>query len=123
MLEDLDERELTNHVLVITRHQMKPDDVARLNALRHVKVTLLFTYSGIDNKAIEPYPSSVAAESLKLMCRLQRCFPVLPSGFRRPQPGALTRAQPHERTGPATPSASTPVAGLVITTMVTPCSS
>jgi DNA repair photolyase len=67
VLEDLDERELTNHVLVITRHQMKPEDIARLNALRHLKVTLLFTYGGIDNKAIEPYPSSVAAESLKLM--------------------------------------------------------
>jgi DNA repair photolyase len=67
VLEDLDERGLTNHVLVITRHQMKPEDIARLNALRFVKVTLLFTYSGIQNKAIEPYPSSVAAESLKLM--------------------------------------------------------
>jgi hypothetical protein len=67
VLEDLDERELTNHVLVITRHQMKPDDIDRLNQLRHLKVTLLFTYSGIDNKDIEPYPSSVAAMSLKLM--------------------------------------------------------
>jgi DNA repair photolyase len=67
VLEDLDQRELRNHVLVITRHQMKPDDIDRLNQLRHVKVTLLFTYSGIDNKDIEPYPSQVAAESLKLM--------------------------------------------------------
>lgn len=67
VLEDLDERELTNHVLVITRHQMKPEDIDRLNQLRHIKVTLLFTYSGIDNRDIEPYPSSVAAESLKLM--------------------------------------------------------
>lgn len=67
VLEDLDERGLRNHVLVITRHQMKPEDVDRLNQLRHVKVTLLFTYSGIDDKAIEPYPSSVAAGSLKLM--------------------------------------------------------
>ncbi|MBV9728170.1 MAG: radical SAM protein [Pseudonocardiales bacterium] len=72
VLEDLDARELMNHVLVITRHSMKPDDIDRLNEfrhveLRHVKVTLLFTYSGIDNKDIEPYPSCVAAESLKLM--------------------------------------------------------
>lgn len=50
VLEDLDARELTNHVLVIPRHQLKPDDVDRLNQLRHVKVKLLFTYSGIDNK-------------------------------------------------------------------------
>ncbi len=67
VLEDLDARELTNHVLVITRHQMKPVDIDRLNQLRHVKVTLLFTYSGIANPAIEPYPSSVAAASLRLM--------------------------------------------------------
>jgi DNA repair photolyase len=67
VLEDLDQRELTNHVLVITRHQMKPYDYSRLNQLRHLKLTLLFTYSGIDNKDIEPYPSSVAARSLKLM--------------------------------------------------------
>ncbi|HEY6422437.1 MAG TPA: radical SAM protein [Pseudonocardiaceae bacterium] len=67
VLEDLDNRGLTNHVLVITRNQMKSDDVVRLNQLRHVKVTLLFTYSGIDNKDVEPYPSHVAAESLRLM--------------------------------------------------------
>jgi len=67
VLEDLDGRELTNHVVVITRHQMKPEDIDRLGLLKHIKVTLLFTYSGIDNKVIEPYPSSVAAKSLKLM--------------------------------------------------------
>ncbi|SDP98482.1 radical SAM protein [Lentzea jiangxiensis] len=67
VLEDLDERELTNHVLVITRHQLNEDDIDRLDQLSHIKVTLLFTYSGIDDKRIEPYPSHVAAESLKLM--------------------------------------------------------
>lgn len=72
VLEDLDGRGLTNHMLVITRHQMKPDDVDRLNQLQHLKVTLLFTYSGIDNKDIEPYPSSVAARSLKLMSEPSR---------------------------------------------------
>jgi DNA repair photolyase len=67
VLEDLDGRGLTNHVLVITRHQMKCEDVLRLNLFRHLKVTLLFTYSGIDNEDIEPHPSRVAADSLKLM--------------------------------------------------------
>jgi DNA repair photolyase len=66
VLENLDVRGLRNHVLVITRHQMKPGDIDRLNALRHLKVTLLFTYSGIDDPRIEPYPSSVAADSLRL---------------------------------------------------------
>jgi hypothetical protein len=67
VLEDLDQRGLTNHVLVITRHQMRPEDIDRLNVLHHIQLTLLFTYSGIDHRGIEPYPSSVAAESLKLM--------------------------------------------------------
>ncbi|MGH4015333.1 MAG: radical SAM protein [Pseudonocardiaceae bacterium] len=72
VLEDLDARGLRNHVLVITRHQMKPEDIDRLNALSHIKVTLLFTCSGIDNREIEPYPSHVAAESLKLMSAPER---------------------------------------------------
>jgi hypothetical protein len=67
VLRDLDARGLRNHVLVITRHQMKPDDIAPLNALANIKVTLLFTYSGIEDKRIEPYPSHVAADSLKLV--------------------------------------------------------
>jgi DNA repair photolyase len=60
VLEDLDARGCRNHVLVITRHQMKASDIGRLNALANLKVTLLFTYSGIEDKRIEPYPSSVA---------------------------------------------------------------
>jgi DNA repair photolyase len=67
VLEDLDERGLTNHVLVITRHQLKLGDVQWLNQLGRLKVTLLFTYSGINDQRIEPHPSHVAAESLKLM--------------------------------------------------------
>ena len=66
VLENLDARGPSNHLLIITRHQMKPGDIDRLNALRHLKVTLLFTYSGIDDRWIEPYPSSVAADSLRL---------------------------------------------------------
>jgi hypothetical protein len=67
VLEDLDRRGLRNHVLVITRHAMKPDDADRLNRLANLKVTLLFTYSGITDKRVEPFPSPVAAASLKLM--------------------------------------------------------
>jgi DNA repair photolyase len=67
VLEDLNGRGLRNHVLVITRARMKPGDIDRLNALTSLKVTLLFTYSGIADARIEPYPSSVGAESLRLM--------------------------------------------------------
>lgn len=66
VLRDLDERGLTNHVLVITRCPVKPEDCASLDGLHHLKVTLLVTYSGIDNARIEPYPSSVAAGSLRV---------------------------------------------------------
>ncbi|HXZ72369.1 MAG TPA: hypothetical protein VEH31_16075 [Streptosporangiaceae bacterium] len=67
VLRDLDGRGLRNHVLVITRHQMKPSDIDVLEQLVNIKLTLLFTYSGIDDKRIEPYPSHVAAGSLRLM--------------------------------------------------------
>ena len=67
VLEDLDQRGLTNHVLVITRCPMKTKDVERLNALKNLKVTLLVTYSGIEDARVEPYPSTVAANSLVFM--------------------------------------------------------
>ena len=67
MLADLDSRGLRNHVLVVARHRTKPSDADRLNQLVKLKVTLLFTHSGIDDKRIEPFPSQVAADSLKLM--------------------------------------------------------
>ena len=53
VLEELDERGLRNHVLVITRHAMKPDDAVRLNRLANLKVTLLFTYSDIRDTRID----------------------------------------------------------------------
>lgn len=72
MLEDLDARGYRNHVLVITRHQMKPTDIDRLNNLGSLKVTLFSTWSGIEDRRIEPYPSTVAAESLRLMSAPQQ---------------------------------------------------
>jgi DNA repair photolyase len=70
VLTDLDGRGLHNHVLVITRYRMTFQDCQRLNELANVKLTLLFTYSGIDNERIEPYPSHVAANSLRLASTL-----------------------------------------------------
>lgn len=60
----LDARELTNHVLVITRWRVTPEDCAVLNSLRHLKVTVLVTWSGIADERIEPVDSSIAATSL-----------------------------------------------------------
>jgi DNA repair photolyase len=66
VLEDLDGRGLTNHVLVITRTRVGRDDCARLNDLQHLKVTILFTYSGISDRRIEPFSSTVATRSMGL---------------------------------------------------------
>ena len=60
----LDVRELTNHVLVITRWRVTPEDCAVLNSLRHLKVTVLVTWSGITDERIEPVDSTIAATSL-----------------------------------------------------------
>jgi DNA repair photolyase len=65
-LEDLDGRGLTNHVLVITRFRVTESDCERLQRLANLKVTLLFTYSGIDNEQIEPFSSAIAADSMIL---------------------------------------------------------
>jgi len=64
ILENLDARGLRNHVLVITRYHVTPEDCARLNALSSIKVTLLMTYSGIADSRIEPIASDIAASSL-----------------------------------------------------------
>lgn len=64
VLEDLDSRGLNNHVLVITRYRVTSEDCIRLNALSSIKVTLLITYSGIDDQRIEPIPSDLAVQSL-----------------------------------------------------------
>jgi DNA repair photolyase len=70
VLEDLDARGLTNHTLVITRYRVTETDCHRLNRLRHLKVTLLFTYSGIGDTRIEPFPSQTAEDSLRVATRL-----------------------------------------------------
>jgi DNA repair photolyase len=70
VLENLDGRGLRNHLLVITRCRVSDSDCQRLAATRHIRLTLLFTYSGIDDPRIEPYPSKVAAESLRVASRL-----------------------------------------------------
>ncbi len=66
VLEDLDGRGLRNHLLVITRCRLSQGDCERLAGISHLRLTLLFTYSGIDDRRIEPYPSEVAAVSLGL---------------------------------------------------------
>jgi DNA repair photolyase len=65
MLRLLDERELTNHVLVISRWRVEPEDCAVLNSFHNIKVTLLITHSGIEHEQVEPVDSNIAATSLR----------------------------------------------------------
>ncbi|MGH9211722.1 MAG: radical SAM protein [Acidimicrobiales bacterium] len=58
VLEGLDARGLDNLVLVITRFRVTNEDMARLEQLAHLRVTLLFTYSGITDPRIEPIARS-----------------------------------------------------------------
>lgn len=74
VLEDLDHRGLRNHVLVITRHQVTEVDCQRLNNMHHLKVTLLFTYSGIADRRIEPFSGRVAETSLRTAARLAEFY-------------------------------------------------
>ncbi|MEV8637597.1 hypothetical protein AB0395_38735 [Streptosporangium sp. NPDC051023] len=67
VLRLLDERALTNHVLVITRWHVDADDCAVLNSFRHLKITVLVTHSGIDHSGIEPVDSAIAATSLRTL--------------------------------------------------------
>lgn len=69
VLAELDRRGLRNHVLVITRCHVRDEDCHRLDGFGHLKLTLLFTYSGIDDERIEPFPSHVAASSLETASR------------------------------------------------------
>jgi DNA repair photolyase len=61
----LDQRGLTNHLLLITRWRVEEADCQALNELAHVKVTLLVTHSNIRDARIEPVDSRVARASLR----------------------------------------------------------
>ncbi|WP_433709681.1 radical SAM protein [Nocardia sp. CA-084685] len=65
MLRLLDEQGITNHVLVITRWRIEPEDCAVLNSFHNIRLTILVTHSGIDDERIEPVDSNIAAASLR----------------------------------------------------------
>jgi DNA repair photolyase len=58
VLDALDRRGYTNHTLVITRFHVSDADMRRLEQLKHLRVTLLFTYSGITDPRVEPIAKS-----------------------------------------------------------------
>jgi hypothetical protein len=66
-LEELDRKGLANPVLVITRWKVNPADVERLERLRNLRLTVLVTWSGIDDSRIEPVDSAIAENSLRVL--------------------------------------------------------
>lgn len=65
VLKLLDEHQLTNHVLVITRYKITNDDCSKFNQLKNLKLSILVTYSGIKDKKIEPIDNKIPISSLK----------------------------------------------------------
>jgi len=66
-LELLDDRGLKNSVLVITRWKIEPDDVERLERLKNLRLTILVTWSGIEDARVEPVDSAHAKNSLRVL--------------------------------------------------------
>ncbi|GAB3977538.1 hypothetical protein GCM10029978_067520 [Actinoallomurus acanthiterrae] len=70
VLRALDDRGLDNLVLIITRFKVTAEDMTALEDLRHLRVTLLFTYSGLKDARIEPIAkSNITVSSLTLACQ------------------------------------------------------
>lgn len=67
VLRQLDEQGLTNHVLIITRWRVAPEDCAVLNSFTNLRLTVLVTHSNIADPAIEPVDSNIAAQSLRTL--------------------------------------------------------
>ncbi|WP_156725242.1 radical SAM protein [Streptomyces apocyni] len=67
VLRLLDERGLTNHVLVITRWRVEPEDCDVLNSFRNIRLTILVTHSGITDQRIEPVDSAIAEARLRTL--------------------------------------------------------
>ncbi len=60
---------LDNLVLIITRFTATAADMAELERLRHLRVTLLFTYSGITDSRVEPISkSAITTTSIATAC-------------------------------------------------------
>ncbi|MGY1502930.1 radical SAM protein [Streptomyces sp. QTS52] len=67
VLRLLNEQGLSNHVLIITRWRVTPEDCAVLNSFTHLRLTILVTHSGIDHPKIEPVDSRIAESSLRTL--------------------------------------------------------
>lgn len=65
-LKLLDDQGVSNDVLLITRFKIGERDCEFINSLKHLRVTILVTYSGIEDERIEPIPNKIPIQSLKV---------------------------------------------------------
>jgi DNA repair photolyase len=77
VLSLIDAAGLTNHVILISRYRITEETCQRLNELRSIRLSLLFTYSGIDHKEIEPIDSQIAINSMHLAYSMSTRYKVL----------------------------------------------
>ncbi|WP_327098569.1 hypothetical protein OIE68_07070 [Nocardia vinacea] len=97
MLKLLDGLGLTNHVLVITRWRIEPEDCVVLNSITNLKVTVLVTHSGIEDPRIEPVDSAIAARSLETAFKYASRYRVVL--YWRPIVPGLNDSESHLRRG------------------------
>ncbi len=97
MLRLLDEQGLTNHVLVITRWRITPEDCEVLNSFKNIRLTILVTHSGIDDNRIEPVDSRIAAQSLAVAYENAKSYRVVL--YWRPIVPGLNDSDDHLRRG------------------------
>jgi DNA repair photolyase len=72
VLQLLDAAGLTNLVLIITRYKVSFEDMDLLESLGGLRVTLLFTYSGLNDTEMEPLPRSITLGSIDLVARQKK---------------------------------------------------
>jgi DNA repair photolyase len=76
-LKLLDKRGLSNHVLVITRYKITAEDCDALNEIQNLRLSILITYSGIDDARIEPIDNAIPINSLKTAHRYAKAYRVI----------------------------------------------
>ena len=55
VLKQLDDTEIKNIVMLITRLEITEKDLEFLESLKYIRVTIFFTFSGIEDPSIEPF--------------------------------------------------------------------
>ncbi len=72
VLKLLDEKKLTNMILIITRTKIREEDMIFLESLNHLKISLFFTYSGIKDIHIEPISrTNITRNSIELASKFK----------------------------------------------------